>query len=294
MDNYLNLKGTLSVPTVVKGSIDVSQNATATAEDIRKGKTAAVGGKLIEGTFEESENTDVSQGTNATSEDLRQGKTAAVNGEIIEGSIEEAGWLELEEQIYPTGSINILKDTLYDKDTVVTVNMSEVEKTLKPENIRAGITVKYQAASDNEGVDAFTGTFTADATADTYKVMEGYTYYANGEKHIGKLKTADINNTDMQLPFGTYLPTHAIDLTLYKKAGNPYLKLYKRGALSTDYQLVKLENTGYTITNIGVPLSDQIIAFAISDETGALYPTTLDQAKIRVQGYYHSLRNADP
>lgn len=76
MIECLNLKGTLSLPTEIKGSIDISQNATATEEDIKKGKTAVVKGKLIEGTFEETEHTDISLGTTATSNDIRQGKTA--------------------------------------------------------------------------------------------------------------------------------------------------------------------------------------------------------------------------
>lgn len=259
MIECLNLRGTLSLPTEIKGSIDISQNATATSNDIRIGKTAAV------------------------------------NGEVIEGSLEEVDWLEPTQKIYPTGGFQVLKNTLYNKDTTVTVNMDEVEKTLKSENIRAGVTVRYLPHDfvPTEGVDAFTGTFTADATADDSKVLEGYTYYANGEKHTGKMKVADINNMDMQLPFGTKMPTHALDLTLYKKTGNPYLKLYKRGAVSTDYELVELGSGGYTITNIGVPLSDQIISFEVTDETGASTPTTLDQANIRVQGYYHSIINAD-
>lgn len=257
MNECLNLKGTLSLPTEIRGSIDISQNATATAEDIRKGKTAAV------------------------------------KGSLIEGMLDEIDWLEESVKITPIGGATILKNTIYDKDTEVTVDMGEVEKELKPENIRAGVTVRYTPDSVTEGVDAFTGTFSQDATAGEYNVASGYTYYANGENHTGKMKTADINDMDMQLPFGTWMPTHAVDLTLHKKTGNPYLKLYKRGTVSTDYELVELGSSGYTITNIGTPFSDQIISFAITDETGASVPTTLDQAKIMVQGHYHSIINAD-
>lgn len=61
------------------------------------------------------------------------------------------------------------------------INISEEVRTkVIPENIKAGIQI-----FDTEG--EYTGLDTSDATATAGDVLEGKTFYANGEKHIGTL-----------------------------------------------------------------------------------------------------------
>lgn len=282
MSECLNLKGILSLPTEIRGSIDVSQDATATPEDIRKGKTAAVGGKLIEGTFEETEYTDVSQGTNATPNDIRQGKTAAVNGEVVEGSLEEVDWLEPINKIWPTGGFQVSKNTIYDKDTEITVNMSEVEKTLRAENIRSGVTVRYlpKGFAPTEGVDTFTGTFTADATATPETVLKGYTFCAQGETKTGAYEPPKIDGLGYNVTFGSELPTHGCKVRITKTSGSPYISTFKTG--SGNLTLLEVGDDMLEINEDG----SSVTYFRITDSTGRQIPESLEQARTAVYVQY--------
>lgn len=282
MSEYLNLKGTLSLPTEIRGSIDVSQNATATAEDIKKGKTAVVKGELIEGTFEETECEDISLGTTATPNDMRQGKTAAVNGEVIEGSLEEIDWVKPEDKIWPTGAFQVFKNTIYDKDSKISVNMSEVEKTLKAENIRAGITVRYLPSGyvSTEGVDVFTGTFTADATATPETVLKGYTFCAQGETKTGAYEPPKIDGLGYNVTFGSELPTHGCKVRITKVSGSPYISTFKTGSgnltsLEVGDDVLEINEDGSSVTY-----------FRITDSTGRQIPESLEQARTAVYAQY--------
>lgn len=282
MGEYLNLKGTLSLPTEIKGSIDISQDATATAEDIKKGKTAVVKGELIEGTFEETECTDVSLGTTATPNDMRQGKTAAVNGEVIEGSLEEIDWVEPEDKIWPTGAFLVFKNAIYDKDSKISVNMSEVEKTLKAENIRSGVTVRYlpKGFVPTEGVDTFTGTFTENATAIPETVLKGYTFYAQGEEMTGTYEPPKIDGLGYNVTFGSELPTHGCKVRITKVSGSPYISTFKIGSgnltsLEVGDDVLEINEDGSSVTY-----------FRITDSTGRQIPESLEQARTAVYVQY--------
>lgn len=281
MSEYLNLKGTLSIPTEIKGFIDVSQNATATAEDIKKGKTAVVKGELIEGAFEETEYTDISLGTTATPNDIRNGKTAAVNGEVIEGSLEEIDWIKTEEKIWPTGAFQVFKNTIYDKDSSISVNMSEVEKTLKAENIRAGVTVRYlpKGFVPTEGVDTFTGTFTADATATPETVKRGDIFYAQGERKVGTYTMPIIDSSSFNITFGSFIPTHGYKIDINRLYGESYVAIYlENGNLS---EIRKVDESGITINE-----DYDVKYLRVTDSSGNEIPTNIETAKIKVTCNY--------
>ncbi len=63
----------------------LTDNATATAEDIKEGKTAFVNGVLVNGTMFVLDTSDAT----AMAEHIRAGKTAYVNGELIVGTLKE-------------------------------------------------------------------------------------------------------------------------------------------------------------------------------------------------------------
>lgn len=80
----VNIFGVIGTHTGIGGSVTDTSDATATEDDIEKGKTAYVNGKKITGKHECEECLDTSDAT-ATENDLLKGATAYVNGEKITG-----------------------------------------------------------------------------------------------------------------------------------------------------------------------------------------------------------------
>lgn len=270
----VNMKGWLSIPKAA--APDPSIGATAGPEDIAFGKTAAVGGKLITGTY-----VDVSKDADVTPEDIRQGKHAAVNGELIEGTIEEINGLEETTRIYPTGSFTVQKNTLYTKDAEVTVNMDEIMKDLRPDHIKDGVVVRFDPASHEDNIDQVTGIYTSNATATPNDVAEGKIFYANGKKQVGIIKSwTNVNNMDCFLTFGSTIPTHGCKLTVYDEEGSPYLKVYHN---RERFDLVEVPKIG----GIAINENGDVLYIQVTDATGADKIETLEQAKTSIQFFYN-------
>ncbi len=108
----------------------MTNEATATAADIRQGKTAYVHGKLVEGTYIDI---DTSNAT-ATAADILEGYTAYVNGQLITGNIPTYTGPT---QITPTTKDIIIPKGCYLKNTL---NISG-SAALQSKNIKYGVEI---------------------------------------------------------------------------------------------------------------------------------------------------------
>ena len=167
MVNNSGIDSTISIQngkyTIPEGYHDGTGVITAlfqnlTSENIKDGITA--GG--VYGTF-------TSDGT-ATASQILSGKIAYVQGSKITGTMANQG--SRTATLTTQNSSYTIPQGYHSGTGKVTANITN----LTAANIR-----------DNVSVGGVTGTFTSDATADTTKVVSGYTFYREGAKHTGIL-----------------------------------------------------------------------------------------------------------
>ena len=65
--------------------------------------------------------------------------------------------------------------------------LNEKNSKIKPENIKAGVTVNVGDSNDADRIIGITGTYTSDATALAADIVEGETAYVNGQLVTGTL-----------------------------------------------------------------------------------------------------------
>ncbi len=174
-----------------------TSDATATASDIAKDKTAYVGGEKITGTLIALDTSDAT----ATKADIRVGKTAYVNGELVRGSINENNLLYYTQR-YGTSDVIVSEEsyaTIVDNKTVSYKGIQfEAPKTYPSQVVGSGL---YSTDTTKMEITALASAFGNATAAD---VVKGKTFTSEA----GLLVT------------GTYEPT-ATESTLQSKTVTP-------------------------------------------------------------------------
>lgn len=186
--------GTHKCPEVLDTS-----DATASAADITKNKTAYINGEKVTGTHEcESDGIDTSDAT-ATPEDMAEGATAYANGEKITGNLriisgsssdvtkKSVSWQDETKQIRFETSFSdsvILKKGGYISIKTDAENFGDATA----EDVVAGKTFTSENGLKVIGTHECPETLdTSDATATAEDIVKGTSAYVNGEKIEGSL-----------------------------------------------------------------------------------------------------------
>lgn len=104
----------------------MTNTATATADDIVKGKSAYVNGVLVNGTLEVLDTSDAT----AMAEYIRNGKTAYVNGELVIGTLQEISGQTVKPK---SDAVRVPGNGILTGDIIISG-----DKNLKSGNIRKG------------------------------------------------------------------------------------------------------------------------------------------------------------
>lgn len=141
---------------------------------------------------------------NAAAADIRAGKTAYVGNSKVTGTATEKAAasypVSSSDQTIAAGQILAGAQTI---KKVTTANIAE-------NNIKAGVTVKVGDVDDDDRITGVTGTFTADANADSSDIVSGKSAYVNGVKVNGSIQpvsetTYNTSSSDQSIAAGKYL-----------------------------------------------------------------------------------------
>lgn len=261
-------------------NLDTS-DATATAGDIRTGKTAYVDGEKITGNLVPGVDT---SDANAVAGDIRTGKTAYVNGSKVVGTI-----VSKEAQTYtPSSSEQVINAGQYlagaqtiaavpteEKSAIPSTAEQEVVPTVGKflSKVTVGGDANLVANNIKSGVSIFgvQGTLTSldtnDADATAENIDSGKTAYVKGQKITGtstKVNTADANAAagDIRTGKTAYVNGVKVNGTL-----NPGVDTSDANATAGDLLAGKTAYVG----------GSKITGSASAKEATTITPTTTDQ-----------------
>lgn len=261
-------------------NLDTS-DATATAGDIRTGKTAYVDGEKITGSLVPGVDT---SDANAAAGDLLDGKTAYVNGSKVVGTIASK-----EAQTYtPSSSEQVINAGQYLAGAQTIAAVPTEEKSATPSTaeqevvptagkflskVTVGGDANLVANNIKSGVSIFgvQGTLTSldtnDADATAENIDSGKTAYVKGQKITGtstKVNTADANAAagDIRTGKTAYVNGVKVNGTL-----NPGVDTSDANATAGDLLAGKSAYVG----------GSKIIGSAPAKEATTITPTTVDQ-----------------
>lgn len=184
---YLNNK---VLADLQKDGYVLTTDATATSDDITKGKTAYVNGELVTGTMDVLDTSDAT----AMSEYIAKGKTAYINGELVIGtmkvipgqeittkgiSIDIPGDAYIQDDIIIKGDSNLTNDNIK-----VGVSIFGVTGTYKAEEPRFTISYDFDGGYEDTSVTLIKSYRKSDTplTINGRAIREGYTFvgWSNG------------------------------------------------------------------------------------------------------------------
>ena len=200
-------KGVTRIGSWVKARTPLSTLGDASASDVAAGKTfTSSAGLKVTGTHECSGGIDTSDAT-ATANDIEKGKTAYVNGEKITGSLTllsglssevEPGFIDSTDKIKLTYT-NVQKRLIDVNGKIsLTSNASnfgdaEASDVAKGKTFTSAVGLKVIGTHECTG-----GIDTSDATATANDMAKGVTAYAKGKKITGSLPIYTSNSFDSQ------------------------------------------------------------------------------------------------
>ena len=181
-------KGVTIFGVVGNATIDMT-DATATVDDIVRGKTAYLKDGIATGTMVNNGAISINPSTvdqtipagyhngNGKVRAILNGNTAYVNGQKITGSMANNGRLTYTPQTYaqtiPTG---------YTSGGSIAAVTAAIDSNIKAGNIKKGVTILGVAGNlTASGID------TSDATATANQILSGYTAYVNDAKITGNI-----------------------------------------------------------------------------------------------------------
>lgn len=176
---------------VTTGGLDTS-DATATAEDIKVGKTAYVDGSLVTGTHEEetftTQEKTISPNENIQTvipEDGYNG-LSKVTVNAVDNNYIGSAVTRVAAQTYTPG---ISDQTIAASQYLAGAQTIKGDANLVAENIAKDVTI-FGVTGTHQGGTTSGGTDTSDATATSADILSGKTAYVNGVKITGGYSTA--------------------------------------------------------------------------------------------------------
>lgn len=219
----------VAVSLAIADASDDTEDATATAADIKEGKTAYIATGKVTGTFKGVDTSDAT----AAAGDLLDGKTAYVNGSKIVGTI-----VSKEAQTYtPSSSEQVINAGQYlagaqtitavpteEKSATPSASQQEIVPTSGKFLNKVTVSGDANLVADNikNGISIFgvqgtlTSLDTSDADATAENIDSGKTAYVKGQKITGtstKVNTSDANAVAGDIATGKTAYVNGVKLT---------------------------------------------------------------------------------